>query len=292
MSNRTKNNIKVIYYIFILKIISIFSPKAAALKAFQLFTTPYSGKPKREAPAEFAFATTLHLLFEGKMLYGWQWTPQPEVNNGKKVLIARGFDSCSYRFAHYIQPFLQQGFTVIAFDAPAHGLSDGKTTNVLEYRNAIVAIIKKFGPFEVFMGHSLGGMALALAAEKLHENAKIILIVPAIETTTAIYAFTRFLKLSTNTKIAFINHIKSLSHHSIQYFSLSRAIKHIHAPVLWIHDELDKICPFKDVIPIMEKKLPNVEFYFTKGLGHSNVYKSKSVKNTIIAFSVNEQHFL
>ena len=222
MNKKIKTKIKASYYIVLIKVMTLFSTRAAALKAYQLFSTPYSGKPKRIPPAEFAFATPLSLSFKGKVLRGWQWQPEPEKNNGKKVLIAHGFDSCSYRFAHFIQPFLQQGFTVIAFNAPAHGLSDGKTTHVLEYRNAIVAIFRKYGPFEVNTGHSLGGMAIKLAAEKLQDTSKVILIAPATETSAAIQAFSKLLRLNTHTKPAFIEHIKTLSNHSIQYFSVSR----------------------------------------------------------------------
>ncbi|MFZ5978790.1 MULTISPECIES: alpha/beta fold hydrolase [Hydrotalea] len=288
MNKKTKTKLKAIYYIVLIKLIAVFSARAAALKAFKVFSTPYSGKPKRIPPAEFSFATPLTLPFEGKVLRGWLWQPEPEKNNGKKILIAHGFDSCSYRFAHFIQPFLQQGFTVIAFDAPAHELSDGNTTNVLEYRNAIVAIKKKFGPFEVNVGHSLGGMAITLAAEKLQDTSKLILIAPATETFTAIHAFSKLLRLNANIKSAFVQHIKTISNHSIHYFSVSRAIAHIHAPVLWIHDESDIICPFKNVLPVQEKQYPHISFYCTKSLGHSNIYRSKSVKNAIISFSNNE----
>lgn len=113
MNKKTKTKLKAIYYIVLIKLIAVFSARAAALKAFKVFSTPYSGKPKRIPPAEFSFATPLTLPFEGKVLRGWLWQPEPEKNNGKKILIAHGFDSCSYRFAHFIQPFLQQGFTVL-----------------------------------------------------------------------------------------------------------------------------------------------------------------------------------
>jgi hypothetical protein len=131
-------------------------------------------------------------------------------------------------------------------------------------------------------------MAITLAAEKLQITAKLILIAPAIETSTAIQAFSKILRLNINTKLALIDHIKDLSKHSIQYFSVSRAIAHVHAPVLWIHDEQDKICPFKDVVPVQQKQYPHISFFCTKGLGHSNIYRSKSVKNAIISFSNRE----
>jgi alpha-beta hydrolase superfamily lysophospholipase len=62
---------------------------------------------------------------------------------------------------------VKKGYEVIAFDAPAHGDSSGKTANAFQYRDAIKAVYEKFGPMHSFIAHSFGGLALSLFMEEL-----------------------------------------------------------------------------------------------------------------------------
>ena len=87
--------------------------------------------------------------------------------NGKTVLICHGYASYFYKFEQYIQPLLKAGFSVIGFDAPGHGQSEGKYINIIIYKEAIQKIMEQVGPIDHFMGHSLGGITLALIAETI-----------------------------------------------------------------------------------------------------------------------------
>ena len=49
---------------------------------------------------------------------------------------------------------------VISFDGPAHGLSSGKSTNMIEFLETIKEVDKKYGPFDAAIGHSFGAMSL------------------------------------------------------------------------------------------------------------------------------------
>ena len=50
---------------------------------------------------------------------------------------------------------LENGFMTISFDGPAHGQSSGKTTMMPEFMETCLEIDKKYGPFEIGIGHSL-----------------------------------------------------------------------------------------------------------------------------------------
>jgi alpha-beta hydrolase superfamily lysophospholipase len=272
------------YYKAKFKFLSVFSNRKAAESVFYLFCKPYSGKPKRKAPPIFSKAKVLTFDFEGVNLHGWRW--KPEQPNGKKILIVHGFDSCSYRFDRYVVPLTKQGFEVIAFDAPAHGLSEGNRINALQYSKAIMAIDKEFGWFYGIMAHSLGGLATALAFEQLpeQESRKLVLIAPTTETSTAIDNFFTFMPVSKKVQSEFHKVIEEVGQLPVSYYSVSRAVENIKAPVLWIHDEEDKVCPYCDTIPVQQKKFAHVEFFITKGLGHSGIYRQNNVFKKIIDF--------
>ncbi len=264
------------------KVLALVSTRKAAEKAFELFCTPLE-KSKKQAPAVFSLAEKLKYSLNGQSIAGYCWNK----GQAKKVLILHGFSSSSYNFHPYILPLVEKGYEVLAFDAPAHGNSGGKTINVVQYREMIELLIKKHGPINSFIAHSFGGIAICLAMEKaVHdEYTKVVLIAPATETVSAIdAAFTMLRIKKQGVRQEFDSVIMQLSGHAPKWFSIRRAIKHIQAKVLWIHDEDDTVTPLKDALKVRDDKHPNVEFVITSGLGHRNIYRSFSVKKKIFEF--------
>jgi hypothetical protein len=94
----------------------------------------------------------------------------------------------------------------------------------------------------------------------------------------------RFLQLNEKVRKAFDKHIHQLSGRWPSHFSINRAMKHIRAAVLWVHDEDDLTTPLSDLKPVMERGYPNVEFMITKGLGHNRIYRDNEVKRKIFSF--------
>jgi len=150
------------YIKFKFKLIAFFSKKKAAQKVFQLFCTPFVKLPKKQ-PAIFETAKKLNFKLNGLNINGYKWNH----SRPHKILILHGFSSASYKFNYYIEAFTNKGYEVLAFDAPAHGNSDGKTTNAVEYSVMIKKVIELYGPIRSFMAHSFGGMALSLALEDI-----------------------------------------------------------------------------------------------------------------------------
>lgn len=284
MKMKLAQRIAIGYYKAKFNTLSLLSKRTAAKSAFKLFCTPYSGKPKRKIPPIFHRAEKLRFVHHGLHLHGWKW--KPEQWNGKRILIVHGFDSCSYKFDRYIVPLNREGYEVVAFDAPGHGISAGRTVNALVYSEAILKAEEMFGSFYGVMAHSFGGLATALAFEQLPDlqKRKLVLIAPSTETTTAIDNFLSFLQLPNHLKDSFNELIKEIANKPAEFFSVKRAIQNIQAPVLWVHDEEDWVCPYKDVKPVQELQLPNVEFFITKGLGHSGIYKQNNVFRKIMEF--------
>lgn len=284
MKLKLAQRIAIGYYKAKFKVLSLISSRKAAESVFKLFCTPYSGKPKRKAPSVFHKAEMVSFEINGKKVNGWKW--KPEKFNGKRILIVHGFDSCSYKFDRYIVPLNREGFEVVAFDAPGHGISEGRTINALEYSEAILKAENLFGSFYGIMAHSLGGLATSLAFEQLpdQENRKLVLIAPTTETTTAIENFFRFVPVSNKVKSAFHDLLEEVGQKPVSHYSINRMIRNFKAPVLWIHDEDDLICPYCDTLSIQELKLSNVDFFITKGFGHSGIYRQNKVFKKIIEF--------
>jgi pimeloyl-ACP methyl ester carboxylesterase len=272
------------------KLLSSVSKKKAAEKAFDLFCTPQRRNVK-PLPKIFEEAEKLHFKLEGNAVNGWRWNPVRPGHPGghpaeRKVLILHGYESSVTNFDRYIRPLLKKGYEVLAFDAPAHGRSEGKKISAPLYKRMIQEINKKYGPVQSYMAHSFGGLAVSLALEEIShtKDYRLVLIAPATETTTAINSFFKFLKLEPAVRTEFEKVIIKAGGVSSEWYSIKRAMKHIKAKVLWFQDEDDEVTPLSDVLKVKAENYPNIEFIITTGLGHRRIYRDNKVSKQIIEF--------
>jgi pimeloyl-ACP methyl ester carboxylesterase len=264
------------------KVLSGISVNKTAAEAFRLFCTPYNKSTKQKS-AIFSSGEPLEFNMDGYTIRGYRWNHTSPV----KVLILHGFSSCIYNFDKYISAFVSKGYGVLAFDAPAHGTSSGKTVNAVQYADTIKQIARLYGPVHNFIGHSFGGIAISLALEQMEQEApaKIVFIAPATETSSAVDGAFKMLRLnSKKVRLAFDRIIFDISGRETSWFSIRRAIKNIKAEILWIHDEDDEITPIADALKVKEDNLPNIKFVITKGLGHHKIYRDAGTRNLVTNF--------
>ncbi|MCH5721217.1 alpha/beta hydrolase [Niabella hibiscisoli] len=158
-----------------LQLLATLSKKRAGNEAFRIFCTPYFRMAYKES--EVKGSERLSFKFGSANTIGYRW------NRGdrKKLLIVHGFRSASANFLHFTAPLIQKGYEIVAFDAPAHGLSEGKRLNAIEYKDFITALHDHYGPFGAFLAHSFGGLAVSMNLAELSENTNIktVLVAPA-----------------------------------------------------------------------------------------------------------------
>jgi len=282
---KVKQKVLMKYLSARLNILALISKEKAAEKAIEFFSTP-KFKKKKDNPPVFEQGRRQVLELNEKKIKGYQWNPESE----KKVLILHGFESNSRNFFRYIEELIKRNFQVVAFDAPAHGKSDGKTIILPEYVEMIELLHQKFGPFQYYMAHSFGGIALTHFLEKTPHlpTDKIALIAPATETLTAINLYFKAFNLNEEIRPAFFKLIQEKTGHPAEYFSINRAIENIQAKVKWYHDKQDYITPLADIKKTIEKKLPNIEFSISNGLGHNRIYREETIVQDVIEFLTKE----
>jgi pimeloyl-ACP methyl ester carboxylesterase len=263
------------------KLLSTISKKKAAEQAFALFCTPQR-RNKKPLPKIFEQAERLQFKLDGLLIQGWRWNHPAE----RKLLILHGYESSATNFDRYVKPFIKKGYEVLAFDAPAHGRSGGKKITAPLYKKTIQEIHKQYGPVKSYMAHSFGGLAVSLALEEINhtDEYRLALIAPATETSTAIDTFFNFLQLDNTLRTEFEKIIIQRGGVSADWYSINRALRHIRAKTLWIHDEDDDITPLSDVLKVQAQNYPHVEYVITKGLGHRKIYRDNKVTKSIVDF--------
>lgn len=264
-----------------LNIVGRISPKTAANLALKLFITPRK-RTRVPLPEIFFKAELLPLHFNGFALEGFRFNKGGQ----KKLLVIHGFESSVMNFSSYIQTFVKNGMEIIAVNAQAHGNSEGTTIILPEYMALLEKIEKDFGPFDCYMAHSFGGLALAHLLEKIPDTIgrKAVFIAPATETTSAIEGFFKLMRLNSAIRGYFDQIILKKGGIPPAYFSIRRAAHNIQARILWLHDENDRITPLADALKVKADAHPNIEFHITQGLGHRKIYRDKVIAAKIIDY--------
>ncbi len=265
-----------------LNLLAAINLRKAGETAFTLFCTPLPSK-KSIVENNFMNCEAIQFNLDGKMINGYRYNK----GGNPRALLLHGFASSSQNFSAYARGLADEGVEVLAFDAPAHGLSEGKTLNAAEYSDMVMHILNIYGPIHYFLAHSFGGLALSLALEIVPavKGTRIVLIAPATETTTAIdHALAILGVRSPGLRKSIDEVIFRLTGENTSWFSINRSIRNIDAEILWIHDEEDDVTPLKDALEVQKQGLNNVEFKITRGLGHRKIYRDPAVQSAAVSF--------
>ncbi len=131
--------------------------------------------------AEYALrdqARTIEYEVKGKKIVAYAWN-----DTGKKTLfLMHGWASRATHYTALISLAVGQDYRVVGLDAPAHGQSDGKFSDVPQFAQAILDLEQREGKFHAAVGHSMGGTSLLYA---MNRGLKIphltLMATPAIE---------------------------------------------------------------------------------------------------------------
>jgi len=273
--------ITIAYIRIRLALLAALSEKKAARKAFDLFCTPMKRTVLPASPL-FARAERCTVQVEGVTVHGFRWNK----GGGKRVQLVHGYESAAQNFELYVRAFIDKGYEVLAFDAPAHGVSDGRQITLPLYIATLRAIALACGPVDAYLAHSFGGLALVLYLESCppDDKRRVALVAPATEISTAIDQFFQFLHLGQGVRREFDAFLCRQGHAPATFYAIPRAIGALSGQVLWIHDRDDSTTPLKDVIPVIDKHYPHVHFILTEGLGHRRIYRAGSVIKAVTDF--------
>ena len=100
---------------------------------------------------------------------------------GPLVVCMHGWGGSGTQFRRIIPELVGRGYRVASFDAPAHGLNPEKTTHILEFVQALLAIQHQIGVIHTVVGHSFGCLATLLATEYELMPERMVFIAPGLD---------------------------------------------------------------------------------------------------------------
>ena len=158
---------------FYINVLSIVYPEKAKILAYRLFSEPRAGKINPEKLPKTLVHTDKEIFtFEEDTFQTYTWKGSDEI-----ILLVHGWESNASRWKKLLHHLKPLGKTIIAIDAPAHGMSSGKEFNAPKYAEYINILTQKYAPTYI-IGHSIGGAAVTLYLNKFKTDfvKKVVLL--------------------------------------------------------------------------------------------------------------------
>jgi len=255
----------------------LIKPQKAIQKAYELFSSPRKGSIKPEQHDFLNAAKSTQILVKDLKLQTYHWK-----GDGDTLILVHGWDSNTHRWKALIEDLQAEDYNIIAFDAPAHGNSEGQRLSVPLYSECLNHLIELYQP-KFLVGHSMGGMTLVYNQYLNHSNFvdKMVLLGSPSEMKHIMADYKRILNLNTKFMADLDAFFKTKFGYYFNEFSIAEFAKAVKQNVLVIHDRYDKIAPISAANSIAQS-LEHVELFITEGAGHS-LYKTE-IRQKIISY--------
>jgi pimeloyl-ACP methyl ester carboxylesterase len=248
---------------------SLLLPEYAAALAERLFLTPPRVKLPQSTFFDFLDAHAGFVEYRGRNLATWRWGPP----DAPAVLLAHGWGGYAAQMRGFVPRLLAEGFRVIAYDQPAHGLSEGKLTGLPDFAGALAAVASHHGGVRHVISHSLGGPALAIALSRGLALDSVVLVSPPSDLVGYSRQFARWTWMPEALRRAMQAAIEE--RFGLRWFEIEvpRLAPRLKTPALVIHDHRDGIVPWAQGAALA-RAWPGARLLSTVGLGHGRILES------------------
>lgn len=255
----------------------IFSKEKAITNAFNLFCTPRKGKTKPYEIEYLNSAEQSDLVLASHNIKTYQWQGSKET-----ILLLHGWDSNSFRWKAMIELLRKNDYGVMAFDAPAHGQSNGNILNVPLYTECLKDFLKHH-KVDAIVAHSIGAMTSIYFEKKYQQlnNIPLVALGPPSELHLFFKGFQNMLGLSNRFMKRLGEHLNSQFGFYPKEFSIAQFAKEIKIPGLLILEKNDPLAPYSFSKRIA-RYWKNGELLTVEGVGHS--LKHPDINHKILDF--------
>lgn len=259
------------------------SPSLAGRLAYKLWLTPTRFKtPISEQMALNSAVIESHRIND-KDITTFTWQPTI-AGDTPTVLLVHGWSGRGTQMGPFAEPLTDAGYRVISFDAPAHGRSSGKQTNLFEISDTMLALQEIYGEFDSVISHSFGGPCTSLAIQHGLKTNRFVSICPPATTIGLIDKFCHALLLNKQTRQNLVDRITAdFGEHVWQELSMKNSIAGVDIPGLVIHDAHDEDVPWQEGQAVAYA-WNNAPLMITSGLGHRRVLRDSAVIESTLKF--------
>jgi pimeloyl-ACP methyl ester carboxylesterase len=258
-----------------------FAPAAGARWAEALwFRVPAAGG-RRQPPA--TPGRPFRLAVDRHAVAGETW------GEGPAVYLLHGWGGWRGQLDPLVDPLVEAGYRVIAFDAPSHGDSDhgpagpGRST-IIEFADALAAVVTAHGPAHAVVAHSLGTTAAAYALTQGLAVGRLAFISPMADPLPYTRTFAGRLGFGERVRTRLVARVEGRVAMPMSAFDVPAMASRVAAPpLLLVHDRQDAETSWSDSAAIAQA-WPGARLVSTAGLGHRRILRDPAVVAEVVGF--------
>lgn len=199
-----------------------------------------------------------------------------EIGEGPRWILIHGWSGGASQFFPLMEYIASIGYSALAYDQPAHGLSAGREGNLINFIHALEDILDKEGEIEGVIAHSMGAATLLECQHERLHNKPYILIAPVLDYWENLFSIVKASGYSMDLFQALIQDVEKQAGVNMEeidpFFQLFQ--RDVRTTIL--HDKDDRIVPFK--VSVQAAEFSHVRLIGTEGMGHSRVLLSELIK--------------
>jgi pimeloyl-ACP methyl ester carboxylesterase len=255
-------------------------PELAGAWAERLFLTPPKAEEAASSALDLIDAREGWVVHKGRHVMTWRWG----AADAPAVVLAHGWGGHAAQMRAFVFPLLSAGFRVVAYDQPAHGLSEGKLTGLPDFAEVLGEIAAHYGDVRAVIGHSLGATAAVMAhAWNRLDVDRIVLISPASDLVGYSRRFARWHWMPEPLRRAMQGAIEERYGIRWEELELKRVAPRLAASALVIHDRDDRTVPWKQGAAVAQY-WRGARLVTTQGLGHGRILQDEAVVGAAATF--------
>ncbi|KOX25766.1 MULTISPECIES: alpha/beta fold hydrolase [unclassified Streptomyces] len=260
------------------------APGPAGRVAFHFFVRPLGrARVKPDERAIMAAARVGHLRVRGKDVVTYEWG-----DGLRPVLLVHGWSSRASRLGAFAEALLARGCSPVAFDAPGHGDSPGRASNIIEYREVIRRLHVRHGDFDAVVAHSFGVLASLFALRDGVRTARFTGLGAVGSFAFLTTGFRERLGVDERVVRALRGHVeRRLAPDEPGVwarFEADHEPERLGAPALFFHDEDDDMTPPSQSRLLARAHGDRARLVVTRGLGHRRILKDPDVVAGTVEF--------
>ena len=256
-----------------LRVLSRTAPRVATRIAADLFMKPrrFRTPPREQALLEGAEAIELR-AGEDTTIKAWRW------GKGPAVILAHGWEGRGSQMASFVAPIVAGGRSVVTFDAPGHGNSDGNRSSLPHFAWALRSVASALADNapDAIVAHSLDCTATTLALREGLVARRVVFISPPLDPTDYTNRFGDILGLEAEIVDRMRMRIEERFLRKWSDYSLAGTARTMTAPLLVIHDRDDQDTFWSEGAALTEA-WPGARMISTEGLGHRRILRDAEV---------------
>ena len=204
------------------------------------------------------------------------------------MLLVHGWGARGTHLGKLVPPLVAAGYRVVAFDAPGHGQSSGRSATLPQFASAIATVAAHIGEIHTLVAHSFGvAMALWAQVDWGLKARHQVLFSSLDHCKWVTEEFGRLMRLPPSVLARGRQLMVERCHGVMDWerLSVGDMLAQTAQPTLLVHDTEDPEVPIEHMYNLMVAcSLRPLELHVTEGLGHHRLLGNRKVIERLVDF--------